>query len=163
MSGSPSDRSGQVVVARQRLPHRFTPRPFAPPIAGRLRGVLATEHARTPFSQSDVRASAHRVLRLAEKLTLEAILVRGGLDIGGAEVDHLWAVVDGRVVDVGFPLHSEAFVEVLRAYVAGDVDDEGLEFAAHAYSLEWRVVGEFPERFRYVGTPVWSGRRARTN
>lgn len=82
-------------------------------------------------------------------------MFRGGVDVGFAEVDHVWAVVDGRVVDPALPLFAPSFVASIRAYVAGDLDDETLERVAHPYSVRWRVVGRYPDGHRYLGGPLW--------
>lgn len=126
--------------------------------AARLRAGLAREHHRRPFGPQDVRDAARRVLALAEELGLSGHIARGGLDVGGAELDHLWAVVDAHVVDVAMPVLSRDFVGLLRGYVAGDVEAHELEEAASAWALEWRVVGEVPVGCRYVGRPILSHR-----
>lgn len=130
--------------------------------AARLRHELAREHRRRPFGPQDVRDAARRVLALAERLGLSGHIARGGLDLGGAELDHVWTVVDAHVVDVTLPVLSQDFVALLRGYVAGDVDVDQLEQAAAAWTLEWRVVGDVPAGCRYVGRPILSHRtRAR--
>lgn len=102
--------------------------------------------------------AAATVATVATDLGMRAVVVRGGVDVGGAELDHVWAVVEDRVVDVALPLRSEAFVRSLRAYIAGDLDADALDHLAHGYAMDWRVVGEYPPRHRYVGLPVWSER-----
>lgn len=134
---------------------RLRPRAFPPPLGPRLRAALAEAHANDPFRPSGPREAARRVADVADGLGLEAIVFRGGLDVGGAELDHVWVVAADRVLDAAFPLLSEHFVSAVRAYVAGDIDTDALERAAHPYSLRWRVVGSFPDRCRYVGSPVW--------
>ena len=62
-----------------------------------LRGALAMEHARHPFSPRDVRDAARRVGGLCRSLEFEPVTMRGGLDVGGAELDHVWTLVDGEV------------------------------------------------------------------
>lgn len=126
--------------------------------AARLRAGLAREHRRRPFGPQDVRDGARRVLALAEDLGLSGHIVRGGLDLGGAELDHVWAVVDAHVVDVTLPVQSREFVMVLRGYVAGDVQSDELEQAAACWQLEWRVVGDVPVGCRYLGRPILSHR-----
>lgn len=140
-----------------RSPRRFAPRRLPPPGGPRLRAALAREHGREPFRPADVRSAAHRVVEIAAACDLDAYVARGGLDVGGAELDHVWAVVHDAVVDPSMPVVSEAFGALLRAYVAGDIDRDELDRSAHGYALEWRVMGEFPDRLRYVGLPVWSG------
>jgi hypothetical protein len=132
--------------------------------AARLRARLSREHHRRPFGPHDVRDGARRVLALAEDLGLQGHIARGGLDVGGAELDHVWAVVDAHVVDVAMPLLARDFVAVLRRYVAGDVGAGDLERAAAAWALEWRVVGDVPAGCRYLGRPILShrGRADRT-
>lgn len=120
----------------------------------RLRALLAAEHRRVPFSPSDPRDAARRVLRVAEDLGLDGHIARGGLDLGGAELEHLWAVVERRVVDVVLPVRATRFVTMLRGYVAGDVSTADLTRAAAEYELEWRVVGDVPSGCRYLGEPV---------
>lgn len=152
-----------VTTYRQvrRLPHRYRSRALPTPSGPRLRSALAHEHGRAPFTPRDVRDAAQRVRGVARALGLEVEVVRGGVDVGGAELDHVWTVVGGHVVDVALPLRSESFAAVLRAYIAGDVDDDEFDRTAHGYAFEWRVLGEFPDRFRYVGLPVWSEREQR--
>lgn len=146
--------------ASGRGPTRYRPEPFPAEVSARLRARLAWSHADRPFAPTDVRDAAGRAAVVARDLGLDAVLVRGGVDLGGAELDHLWAVVEGRVVDVALPLRSEAFAGAVRDYVAGHLDAETLDRLAHGYTLTWRVVGEFPPQLRYVGEPVWHERRS---
>ena len=124
----------------------------------RLRAGLAREHRRRPFGPADVRESARRALAVAEAAGLHGHIARGGLDVGGAELDHVWAVVEAHVVDVSLPVVSRQFVAVLRGYVAGDVETREMEDAAAAWALEWRVVGDVPVGCRYLGRPILSHR-----
>lgn len=126
--------------------------------AARLRAGLDREHRQRPFGPHDVREAARRVLAVAEDLGLRGHIVRGGLDVGGAELDHVWAVVDRHVVDVALPVQAQAFLVTLREYVAGDVDRDGLQDAAATWALEWRVVGDVPVGCRYRGRPILSHR-----
>lgn len=135
---------------------RVPSRAFPAPVGGRLRAALANAHARKPFSPAHVRDGAHRAARVVRRLGLEVHTFRGGLDLGGVELDHVWLVADDRVVDVVFPLFSDPFLDAVRSYVLGEVDDEDLEWAAHPYSVRWRVVGDYPSMCRYTGEPVWS-------
>lgn len=157
---STADATGASIVAWEReRPRRFRPAPFPAEVSARLRAALAWSHADRPFGPADVRDAASRVRTVAERLGLEAVVVRGGLDVGGAELDHVWVAVDGRVVDVALPVISSSFTAVLRAYVAGEVATGELDRVAHGYALTWRVVGEFPDGdLRYVGRPVWHDR-----
>jgi hypothetical protein len=138
--------------------HRFVAASFDPPTGARLRARLAMAHAEEPFSPADVRGAARRVAEVAAALGLDVVTIRGGLDLGGAELDHVWSAVDGRVVDPTVAVCSGRFVEALRAYVAGDLGAEELDFLAHGYGLEDRVIGAFPDAVRYVGAPVWASR-----
>ena len=88
--------------------------------SARLRAGLAREHRRRPFGPDDVRGAARRALAVAEEVGLRGHIARGGLDLGGAELDHVWAVVEAHVVDVTLPVLSRDFVGLLRGYVAGD-------------------------------------------
>lgn len=126
--------------------------------AARLRASLVREHRRRPFGPDDVREAARRTLAVAEDLGLTGHIARGGLDLGGAELDHVWAVVEAHVVDVTLPMLARDFVTVLRGYVAGDVAREQLSAAAAAWTLEWRVVGDVPAGCRYLGGPILSHR-----
>ncbi|MFP5310101.1 MAG: hypothetical protein ACLGIR_11055 [Actinomycetes bacterium] len=146
------------MVGPQRPSRRFRPATFAPPVAARLRAGLALAHASEPFTPSDPRGAAGRVARLAEALGLDVVTVRGGLDVGGAELDHVWVAVEGRVVDPTVVAGSSRFVAALRAYVAGDLDADDLDFLAHGHPIERRVLGAFPDTLGYVGAPVWSSR-----
>jgi len=126
----------------------------------RLRAGLAREHRRQPFRPGDVRDAARRALAVAESLGLSGHLARGGLDVGGAELDHVWAVVSNRVVDVTLPVLAQDFLVLLRGYVAGDVPAVELDQMATSYTLEWRVVGDVPPGCRYLGQPIL-GHRSR--
>lgn len=145
---------------RRSPPHRYRPGPLPSPTGPRLRSALAREHGREPFTPRDVRGAARRVRTVAAALGYEAEVIRGGVDVGGAELDHVWTVVADHVIDVTLPLRSELFAGILRPYVAGDLDDDEFDRAVHGYTFEWRVIGEFAERFRYVGLPVWSQRES---
>ncbi len=126
--------------------------------AARLRASLVREHRRRPFGPDDVREAARRALAVAEDLGLTGHIARGGLDLGGAELDHVWAVVEAHVVDVTLPVLARDFVAILRGYVAGDVAREQLSIEAAAWTLEWRVVGDVPAGCRYLGGPILSHR-----
>lgn len=147
-------------TAATRRTVRLRPRPFPAPLGPQLRAALAVAHAREPFRPSVSRDVAQRVAKVAEELGLAPTLFRGGVDVGGAEIDHVWVVIDERVVDAALPLFSETFLAAVRAYVAGDLDGDAFERAAHPYSVRWRVLGAFPADCRYVGSPVWSQRAA---
>jgi hypothetical protein len=135
-------------------PRRSGPRRFPLEPGSRLRAGLAREHRRQPFRPGDVRDAARRALAVAESLGLSGHLARGGLDVGGAELDHVWAVVSDRVVDVTLPVLAQDFLVLLRGYVAGDVPAAVLDDVATAYTLEWRVVGDVPTGCRYLGAPI---------
>lgn len=142
----------------RRRPTAWASRTFDHEGGSRLRSGLAHEHARRPFRPRDVRDAARRVVQVARDHGMQAQVVRGGLDLTGAELDHVWAVVEDRVVDVALPVNSEVFVQSLRAFVAGDLEEEDLDRSAHGYAFSWRVVGEFPDGVRYLGLPVFGAR-----
>jgi hypothetical protein len=129
-------------------------------VAGELRRRLWREHAAAPFSAVDSRGTVRRVERVLRALGLSATVYRGALGLPGAEVDHLWVEVDGRVVDAALPVLDESFVALLRRFVAEDLTPEELASAAARATLDRRVVGEFPDTVRYIGAPLWSARRS---
>lgn len=139
-------------------PRRPQQRRLPAAASARLRAGLAREHWRRPFGPADVREAARRVLHVAEGLGLDGHIARGGLDVGGAELDHVWAVVEAHVVDVSLPVLSQPFRVLLRGYVAGDLEPQEVEEAAAALDLQWRVVGEVPVGCRYLGRPILSHR-----
>lgn len=120
--------------------------------------ALADAHAAVPFSSVDARSTVRRVAEVSGRLGLSTRVFRGGLDLRGAEADHVWVSVDGVVVDAAFPVLAEDFVDVLRQYVAGEADAATLEAAAVGLDVDARVVGAFPTRLGYVGCPVWTQR-----
>lgn len=138
----------------------LTGRRFPADAGARLRAALAAEHRRHPFSPDDPRDAARRVLGAAEELGLHGHIERGGVDVGGAELDHLWTVVERRIVDVVLPLRAERFVSLVRGYVAGDIDPMTLTDAAADYAIEWRVIGDVPTGCRYLGAPILTHRAA---
>jgi hypothetical protein len=144
----------------------FAPRTLPADVATDLRLLLAGAHSTTPFSSADVRATVNRVRLLLADLPVRATVYRGGLDLAGVEVDHVWLALSGEppwpgpgvVLDAAFPLLDDDFVGVLRCFVAGDADPEALDAAAARTDVTARVVGVFPARMRYLGRPVWSSR-----
>lgn len=150
---------------------RFTSHPLPPALDAALRERFAAAHARSPFSPLDTRQAARRAARIAGQLGLAATIFRGGLDLRGVEVDHVWIAAvstPGRdpdlggqgpfVLDAAFPLFAPDFVAALRSYVAGDGTREDLAGAAENSPLDERVLGVFPAPMRYLGVPVWTER-----
>lgn len=140
-------------------PVAFQPRPLPATLSAQLRERLAAAHEDRPLSSIDVRHTARRVARIAEDLGLAPTVFRGGLDLAGAEVDHVWIDVDGYVIDAAFPLYADGFVATLRDWVGGHATDRDLVVAAAGAGIETRVLGQFPPRMRYLGAPVWSARQ----
>jgi hypothetical protein len=142
----------------------FESRSLPSPLAKVVLERLERAHHKEPFSALDPRGTVHRVARIVSKLGVPGTVYRGGLDLGGAEIDHLWIAATLRppgtplVVDVAFPLFAERFLEVLRRFVAGDATPAELDEVAAGASVRQRVLGLFPEPVRYLGAPVWSAR-----
>lgn len=139
-------------------PVSFVSRPLPERLDHRLRERLARGHRREPFNPGDSRAAVRRVVELGADLDAAAQVFRGGLDLRGHEVDHVWVSFDGVVVDAAYPLHDPAFVDVLRRFVAGEIEAGALDEAADGSDIADRVLGVFPEPLRYIGRPVWSER-----
>jgi hypothetical protein len=136
-------------------------------VAARVVPRLADAHRLTPFSPLDPRDATRRVAGICAEAGLTCTVIRGGVDLAGVEVDHVWLAVappgiagGAWVVDAAFPLFADDFVTVLRGYVAGDAEAEDLLRIAAQAGLEHRVVGRFPAPVRYRGRPVWSARHA---
>lgn len=138
---------------------RFRSQPLPQELDTELRRRLEAAHRDEPLAV-DARRTVRRVATLAADLGLPVTIYRGGLDLHGSEVDHVWLDVDGRVIDAAFPLFLDCFVEVLRRFVAGDADADEVAAAAVGASVEQRVIGLFPTRTAYIGQPIWSQRRA---
>jgi hypothetical protein len=85
-------------------------------------------------------------------------LYRGGVELTGAEVDHVWLAVDDLVIDLAFPLFSADFRSLLPRFVAGEIEAVELEQAAAKTGIDERVLGVLPPSVRYVGRPVWAER-----
>ncbi|HWH31246.1 MAG TPA: hypothetical protein VNU01_01100 [Egibacteraceae bacterium] len=139
---------------------RFHSLALPAPVRAEVRSRLRRAHAGRPFSALDPRDTVRRVAGIAGELGLTATVYRGVVDLRGAEVDHVWLDLHGRVVDAAFPLLEREFVELLRRFVAGDLEPHEIAEAAAGFALDARVLGEFPEPIRYLGRPVWSTRRA---
>lgn len=139
-------------------PTVFESRPLAFGLAAEVVTRLEEAHLEEPFSALDPRRTVRRVEAVLVNVGVASTVFRGGLDLIGAEVDHVWVAIDGQVVDASFPLFSEDFVDALRRFVAGDATAELLASAAAATSLSDRVLGLFPAPLRYLGQPVWSAR-----
>lgn len=147
---------------RARTPTRFGSRAFPSDLQAALRDEIARAHRERPFRICDPRDAARRVDRLLHDHGVRTVFVRGALDIGGAELDHVWTVADGRVVDVTVPVADEDFLHLLRGYVAGDVEPEDIDRAANERPIELRVIGVYDEtRVSYVGLPVWGSQPLR--
>lgn len=127
--------------------------------AGELALSLAREHARVPFRPSAPREAARRVAEVASEAGLDTQVIRGGLDVGPVELDHLWVLVSGRLVDVTLPLRAPEFRRVLRAWVAGDIDSGTVDAHAADFGIGWRVIDQAPVGCRYRGRPVLHDRR----
>ncbi len=123
-----------------------------------LQDRLAQHHDAEPFLPTDPRRSVERVIQVGQNLGLQTYVIRGGVDLRGVEVDHVWASVEGAVIDVAYPLLHHDFVDVLRRFVAGDAENEELEGAAVDTEFTQRIFGEFPESLRYMGARVWTQR-----
>ncbi len=141
-------------------PMTILPAPFPAPVRTSLGAALGEAHRVAPFAPADVRAAARRVVDVAERLGLSATVLRGVVDLGGAELDHVFVVVADRVVDVAMPMQDASFVQAARAWVAGDMELSDLVAAAAGHGLEERVLGEYPTVLRYRGAPVWGSAAA---
>lgn len=140
------------------LARSFVSRDLPQPGGHALRALLARAHELEPFSPVRPRATARRVGALATGVGLAARLYRGGVELNGVEVDHVWLGVDDIVIDLAFPLFMPDFRSLLPPFVAGEIEPEDLEKAAAASGIEHRVLGVLPPRTRYVGQPVWAER-----
>lgn len=143
----------------------FAPHPLPPELAARVTNRVQDAHDREPFSPLDPRAAVRRLAGLLTDLGLHSAVFRGGLDLQGAEVDHVWLAVgevEGAVpvsvLDLAFPLYDARFVGVLRRFVAGDAEPGELDEAARVAGIEARVIGAFPALMSYRGQPVWAER-----
>lgn len=136
-------------------PTRFESQPLPSALARELRRRLTAAHRDEPLSAVDARATVRRVTAIAAELGIHPTIYRGGLDLGGSEVDHVWVDLHGRVVDAAFPLFVDEFVGVLRRFVAGDAAADELAAAAAGAGVEERVLGLFPASAGYIGQPVW--------
>jgi len=156
--------TGEAMGGSRRV--RFRSWPLPAHLDRKVRSRLRAAHRQEPFSPADPRAAAQRAAQVLAPLGLEVTVFRGGLDLRGAEVDHLWlagfaaGAPDGGpfVLDPAFPLFDRDFVALLRSYVAGDGSREDLAAAAAGADLDDRVLGEFPPPINYLGSPVWSQR-----
>jgi hypothetical protein len=142
----------------------FDPRALPARIGVDLLRRLRRAHDDEPFSPLEPRVTVRRAIEIVEAVGLRTTVYRGGLDLRGSEVDHVWLAVDAvpgdrYVVDAAFPLFAEGFVSALRAFVAGDADPEQLLAIAARADIDERVLGLFPEPLRYLGRPVWTATR----
>lgn len=142
------------------LTRSFVSRDLPQPGGHALRTLLARAHELEPFSPVRPRATARRVGALATGVGLAARLYRGGVELNGVEVDHVWLGVEDTVIDLAFPLFMPDFRSLLPRFVAGEIEPEDLETAAATSGIEHRVLGLLPPRIRYVGHPVWAERHA---
>jgi len=137
----------------------FSSRALPGTVRRQVHGRLHSAHAHQPFSTTDPRDTVRRVAQITHALGLRAVMYRGVVDLRGAEIDHVWLELEGRVIDAALPLHEVSFVELLRRFVAGDAEMDDLARAAAGLDVQARVVGEFPDPIRYLGRPVWSAGR----
>jgi hypothetical protein len=137
---------------------RFRSAELPDPAAARLRRRLAAAHASEPFCAVEVRRTVRRVAAIADEIGFATTIYRGGVGLGGWEADHVWLAVDGRVIDVAFPLFDDTFVDVLRRFVVEEASVEAVATAALRAGLDERVIGRFPPPVGYLGAPVWRDR-----
>lgn len=128
------------------------------PAGTTLRALVHRAHAQEPFSPLRPRAAARRVGALASTIGMPVHLYRGGVELTGIEVDHVWLAVDDLVIDLAFPLFAPSFCSLLPRFVAGEIEAIELEQAAATMGIDERVLGVLPPRVRYVGRPVWAER-----
>lgn len=133
----------------------YDPVPFPTPVRGAFVATLEELHADEPFGPLDVRATARRVAGAAAAIGLEPMMVRGRVDVGGAELDHVFVVVEDRVVDLALPVRAPSFARTVRAWVAGDLDHGEFVERAARHGIEDRVVGDYPRGLCYRGAPLW--------
>jgi hypothetical protein len=143
----------------------FESRPLPGGLAAQLRERLVAAHGEEPLSSVDPRGTIRRVAAVLSDLGCATVMYRGGLDLRGIEVDHVWLATGPGpdapfVIDAAYPLFAEAFVRTLRRFVAGEVPAEALDAVASDAGVEARVLGEYPEPMRYLGRPVWSDRHS---
>jgi hypothetical protein len=148
----------------ERVTTVFSPRPLPGALADEIAHRVRAAHDEQPFTPRRPRDVVRRVAALLHDLRLEPTVFRGGLDLRGAEIDHVWLGIGGtagegpRVLDVAFPLFRDEFVAVLRRFVAGDAGLDELDEAGRSAGIEDRVLGAFPAPMRYLGQPVWGDR-----
>jgi hypothetical protein len=132
------------------------------PLAATVRARLEAAHAAAPFTPVDPRSTVRRVVDALADLPLDLTVYRGGVDLRGSEVDHVWLAVSaatGRyVVDAAFPLFVDAFVDTLRRFVAGDASTSDLAATAATTGVDDRILGLFPRPIAYRGAPIWAER-----
>lgn len=135
-----------------------------PELSAEVRRRLAVEHRRRPFVASDPRDATRRASHVLTDVGVTTVVFRGGLQLRGTEVDHLWLAVstvgEDRtwVLDVAFPLFAADFVALLPRYVVGEIERHELDTVSRAATLDQRVLGRLPPSVRYCGEPVWSAR-----
>ena len=145
-------------------PTRFRSHPLPAGLEAALLDRLRSAHTEQPFTPLEPRRAARRVAEIVAEFDLDATLYRGGLDLRGVEVDHVWLAVNPSdvatsfVVDAAFPLFSPPFVAELRRFVCGDASREDLAVVAEDAPVDDRVLGVFPPPVHYLGAPVWSAR-----
>ncbi|CAN5782906.1 hypothetical protein BH23ACT10_BH23ACT10_13870 [soil metagenome] len=140
------------------LTRRFVSRDLPQPGGHALRSLVRRAHDVEPFSPVQPRATARRVGALAAGVGLVARLYRGGVEVHGVEVDHVWLGVDDVVIDLAFPLFTQHFRALLPRFVAGEIEPEDLVSAASDTGVDERVLGLLPPKTRYIGQPVWVDR-----
>lgn len=140
------------------LTSRFVSRDLPQPGGHVLRSLLRRAHEVEPFSPVQPRAAARRVGALAAGVGLVVRLYRGGVEVHGVEVDHVWLAVDDVVIDLAFPLFMQHFRALLPRFVAGEIEPEDLASVASDAGVDERVLGLLPPKTRYIGQPVWVDR-----
>lgn len=134
-------------------------------LAIEVRRRLEAEHRRRPFVPSDARDATRRARRALGDLTVTTVTFRGGLQLRGTEVDHLWLAVSADddepwVLDVAFPLFAADFVDLLPRYVVGEIERQELDTISRNAALDQRVLGRLPPSTRYCGQPIWTVRHS---
>lgn len=118
---------------------------------------IVEAHKSYPFSVSESRKNAQRVIEICQELGVEAKPFRGHIDFGAASISHVWVEVPEveAIYDLTLPMHSTDVQELLVEEIPEGERRLKLALAGMDLGVFARVLGDAPDGVRYRGNEFY--------